>query len=97
MASAAILSLEAFRGTQRRVEVRQCLHDHFDRWLDQPEERMKEPWPTLEEPTQAILALGWELTRWATEGLVELIHSVCEVSGHRGNRVDILYRPECFF
>jgi hypothetical protein len=33
MAAAAILSLEEFRDTQRRTEVRQRLHGRFDAWL----------------------------------------------------------------
>ena len=32
MASAAVLSREEFRDAQRRTEVRQRLHDRFDRW-----------------------------------------------------------------
>ena len=49
MASAALLSLEEFRDTRRRGEIRQCLHDRFDQWLDTLAARVKEPQPTLEE------------------------------------------------
>jgi hypothetical protein len=74
MASAALLSLEEFRDAQRRTEVRQRLHDRFDRWLQRVEDHVKEPQPTLEELTQAVLALRQELTQAVTEGLVEQAH-----------------------
>jgi hypothetical protein len=74
MASAALLSLEEFRDAQRRTEVRQCLHDLFERWLQRVEDHVKEPQPTLEELTQAVLALRQELTQAVTEGLVEQGH-----------------------
>jgi hypothetical protein len=74
MAYAAILSLEEFRDTQRRAEMRQRLHDRMEQWLDKLEERVKEPQPTLEELTQAVFALRQELTQAVTEGLVEQAH-----------------------
>jgi hypothetical protein len=74
MASAAILSLEAFRDAQRRTAVRQRLHDRFDVWLNQLEARMEDRTPTLEELTQAVLALRQELTQAVTEGVVEQAH-----------------------
>jgi hypothetical protein len=74
MTSAAVLSLEEFRDAQRRTEVRQRLHDRFEHWLQQLESQVKEPNPTLEELTQAVLALRQELTPAVTEGLVEQAH-----------------------
>lgn len=74
MASAALLSLEEFRDTRRRGEIRQHLHDRFDQWLDGLEERVKASQPTLEELTQAVFALRQELTQAAAEGLVEQAH-----------------------
>jgi hypothetical protein len=74
MACAAILSLEDFRDTQRRAEIRQRLHDRLDQWLDKLEERVKEPQPLLEQLTQAVFALRQELTQAVTEGLVEQAH-----------------------
>lgn len=74
MAVAAILSLEEFRDTRRRGEIRQRLHNRFDRWLDGLEERVKASQPTLEELTQAVFALRQELTQAVTEGLVEQTH-----------------------
>lgn len=74
MASAAILSLEEFRDTQRRAVMRLQLHNRLDHWLDTLEARVKEPQPTLEQLTQAVLALRQELTQAVTEGLVEQMH-----------------------
>ena len=74
MVSAAILSLETFRDAHRRIEVRQCLHDRFDAWLNGLEAHMEDRTPTLEELTQAVFALRQELTQAVTEGLVEQAH-----------------------
>jgi hypothetical protein len=74
MASAAILSLEEFRDTQRRASIRQRLHDRLDHWLDTLEARVKAPQPTLAELTKAVFALRQELTQAVTEGLVEQRH-----------------------
>ena len=74
MAHAAILSFEEFRDTQRRTEIRQRLHDRMDQWLDRLEARVKESEPTLEQLTQAVLALRQELTQAVAEGLVEQMH-----------------------
>lgn len=74
MASAAILSLEEFRDTQRRAVMRLQLHNRLDHWLDTLEARVKEPQPTLEQLTQAVFALRQELTQAVTEGLVEQMH-----------------------
>jgi hypothetical protein len=71
MTCPAILSLEDFRDTQRRAAIRERLHDRFDCWLNQLEDRMQDPTPTLAELTQAVFALRQELTQAVTEGLVE--------------------------
>src|SRR5262249_17937028 len=74
MASTAILSLEEFRDTRRRGEIRQRLHDRFDHWLDGLEERMRGSQPTLEELSEGVFVLRQELTQAVTEGLVEQAH-----------------------
>lgn len=56
MASAAVLLLEECRDAQRRTEVRQRLHDRFDRWLERVEDHVKAPTPPLEAWTAAVLA-----------------------------------------
>ena len=71
MTSAAILSLEEFRDAKRRTEVQQRLHDRFEHWLQQVENQVQEPNPTLEGLTQAVLALCQELTQAVTEGPVD--------------------------
>jgi hypothetical protein len=74
MTCAAILSLEDFRDTQRRAEMRQQLHDRFEQWLNQLEDRRQDPSPTVEELTQAIFVLRQEWTQAVTEGVVEYVH-----------------------
>ena len=74
MTCPAILSLEDFRDTPRRAAIRERLHDRFDCWLNQLEDRMQDPTPPLAELTQAVLALRQELTQAVTEGLVEHTH-----------------------
>ena len=74
MADAAIRSLEEFRDAQRRTEVRQRLHDRFDRWLPRVEDQVKEPQPTLEELTHAVFARRQALTQAVTEGVLEQAH-----------------------
>jgi hypothetical protein len=71
MTCPAILSWEDFRDTHQRAAIRQQLHDRFDRWLNQLEDRMQDPTPTLAELTQAVFALRQELTQAVTESLVE--------------------------
>ena len=72
MASAASLSLEEFRDAPRRTEVRQRLHDRFDRWLQRVEDHVKEPKPTLAELTEVVLARRQEVTQAVAEGLTVL-------------------------
>jgi hypothetical protein len=74
MTCAAILALEDYRDAHRRLELRQRLHDRFDRWLNQLEDRLKDPTPTVEELTPAVFALRQELTPAVTEDLVEPGH-----------------------
>jgi hypothetical protein len=74
MTCPAILSLEDFRDTHRRAAIRQRRHDRFDRWLNQLEDRLQDPTPTLAALTQAVLALRQELTQAVTEGLVAHTH-----------------------
>jgi hypothetical protein len=64
MTCAAILSLEAFRNTQRRAERRQQLHDRFEHWLNQLEDRMQDRSPTLEELTHTIFVLRTVTPPW---------------------------------
>jgi hypothetical protein len=71
MTCAVILSLEDLRDTHRCAAMRQRLHDRFDRWLNQREDRMQDSPPTLAELTQAVFTLRQELTQAVTEGLVE--------------------------
>lgn len=42
MTCAALLSWADFRDTHRRAEIRHRLHEGFDRWLNQLEDRMQD-------------------------------------------------------
>jgi Uncharacterised protein family (UPF0236) len=74
MGYATIVSLEAFKQAHERSGIRQQLHEHFDRWLDRVEERVKGKPPTLEQMTEAVFVLRQELTGRVTEVLVEEAH-----------------------
>lgn len=75
MEHATIVSLEALGQAPEWTGVRQPLHEHFDRWLDQVEARMNGKRPTLEQVTEAIFALRQELTSRVAEALVGETHS----------------------
>ena len=74
MGYAAVISLEEYRQARARGEARRQLHERFDRWLDQVEERVPEKAPTLEQVTQAVFAMRQELTGMITEAMVERGH-----------------------
>jgi hypothetical protein len=69
MPSTALLSRDVFRDTPRPTEVRPRLHDRFDQGWDRREDRMQDAQPTLEELTQAILALRQAWTHEVSEGV----------------------------
>jgi hypothetical protein len=71
MAYAAVISLEEFRQARARTEVRRQLHERFDQWLDQVEERVPEKTPTLEQVTRELFATRQELTGMIAEMLVK--------------------------
>jgi hypothetical protein len=71
MASAALLAREEVRDTQRRVEIRQRLHEFFADGLEGLEACVKASLPTLAALTHAVFALQREVTQALPEGLVE--------------------------
>jgi hypothetical protein len=70
MGHATVISLEEFRQERARDETRRELHERFDRWLNQVEERVTEERPTLEQLTQEIFATRQDLTGMVAEALV---------------------------
>lgn len=74
MGAASVVSLEEFRQVRLHAEARQRLHEHFDRWLDQVEDRVKAQPPTLEQLVQAVLAMRQELLGPVAQSLVEQEH-----------------------
>ena len=75
MAPAAVLSCEETRQTFAKTRARHQLHADVDVWLDTWEAHMSDAPPSLEEVTQAVLAMRQELTGRSTEGLVEQRHA----------------------
>ena len=43
--AAEMISLDEVRASQQRQALRQKLHEHFDRWLDELETQLPEPQP----------------------------------------------------
>jgi hypothetical protein len=74
MGAAAVVSLEEVWQARLHAEARQWLHEHFDRWLDQVERRMKEKPSTLNQLTQTVLEMRQDLLGQVTQGLVEQAH-----------------------
>jgi len=70
----AVISLEEFRQKRTRAEMLRQLHERFDSWLDEVEQRLQEKTPTLEQVAQAVFAMRQELTGMITEALVEQAH-----------------------
>ncbi|MFN3476565.1 MAG: hypothetical protein ACK4Z6_03290 [Candidatus Methylomirabilales bacterium] len=71
MGYAAVISLDEFREAKRRAQLRQTLHDRFERWLEVLEARVKASRPPLEQVTPEVFALRQVLTGLVTEGLLE--------------------------
>jgi hypothetical protein len=74
MATAAISSFEETRQAYAKTRARQQLHAYLDRGLDGREANMPDDTPSLEEVTQAVLAMRPGLTGKVAEALVEQQH-----------------------
>jgi hypothetical protein len=74
MATAAMISFEETRQAYAKTRARQQLHAYLDRWLDGREAHMPDDTPSLEELTQAVLAMRQELTGKVAEARVEQQH-----------------------
>jgi hypothetical protein len=74
MGTASVVSLEEYRQARLPADVRQRLHEHFDRWLDRVEGYVKEKAPTLQQVVEAVLAMRQDLLGKVTQSLVEQAH-----------------------
>jgi hypothetical protein len=71
MTAAAVISVEETRQAFAKTRARQQLHASLDGWLDSLEAHMPDDTPSLEELTQAVLAMRQALTGRITQALVE--------------------------
>lgn len=72
--AAEIISLDEVRASQQRQALRQKLHEHFDRWLDELETQLPEPQPTLAQVSETIWTLRQSLTSGVVQTIVEQTH-----------------------
>jgi hypothetical protein len=71
MGAAAVICLAEVREQTQRRQLRQQLHEQFDRWLNTVEEQVKAPKPTLEQLTRAVWTVRQELTGQLSTALIE--------------------------
>lgn len=71
MGAVAVISLAEGREQKPRAEVRQQLHESFERWVDTLAEHGKEPKPTLEQLSRAVWERRQERMGRLTQALLE--------------------------
>jgi Uncharacterised protein family (UPF0236) len=71
MGAAEVISFEEVRARKQWDALRGHLHTRFDQWLDELEEQLREPAPTLAQVTETVWNLRQELTGRLTETIVE--------------------------
>lgn len=69
--AAEVISLDDVRASRQREELRQRLHEGFDRWLDEVESHVPEAPLTLAQVSETILGLRQSLTAGVAQTLVE--------------------------
>ena len=74
MSCTEVISLDQVRARKHWTTLRQRLHEHFDRWLDQLEAALPEVAPTLGQVREAIGALRQQLTGGVAETIVHQTH-----------------------
>lgn len=74
--AAEVISLDDVRASQQRQALRQQLHEHFDRWLDELETQLPEPEATLAQVSETIWTLRQSLTAGVAQTIVEQTHRV---------------------
>jgi Uncharacterised protein family (UPF0236) len=72
--AAEVISLDEVRASQQRQALRQKLHEHFDRWLDELDTHLPEPQPTLAQVSETIWTLRQSLTSGVVQTIVEQTH-----------------------
>jgi hypothetical protein len=72
--AAEVIALDDVRASQQRQALRQQLHEHFDRWLDELELRLPPKESTLAQVSETIWALRQSLTAGVAQTIVEHTH-----------------------
>jgi len=72
--AAKVIVLDDVRASQQRQVLRQQLHAHFDRWLDEIEAELPGSEPTLAQVSETIWRLRQKLTAGVAQTIVEHTH-----------------------
>jgi hypothetical protein len=73
--AAKVIVLDDVRASQQRQALRQQLHAHFDRWLDEIEAACPESEPTLAQVSETIWRLRQKLTAGVAQTIVAHTHA----------------------
>jgi uncharacterized protein UPF0236 len=73
--AAKVIVLDDVRASQQRQALRQQLHAHFDRWLDEIEAEFPESEPTLAQVSEPIWRLRQKLTAGVAQTIVAHTHT----------------------
>ena len=72
--AAEVIALDDVRASRQRQALRQKLHEHFDRWLDELEPQLPEAELTLAQVSETIWTLRQSLTAGVAQTIVEHTH-----------------------
>ena len=72
--AAKVIVLDDVRASQQRQVLRQQLHAHFDRWLDEIEAELPRSEPTLAQVSETIWRLRQKLTAGVAQTIVAHTH-----------------------
>ena len=74
MGAAELISFEEVRARKQWDALRRQLHTRFDQWLDELEDQLPEPAPSLAQVTETVWRLRHGLTGGLTETIIEHTH-----------------------
>jgi Uncharacterised protein family (UPF0236) len=74
--AAKVIVFDDVRASQQRQAIRQQLHAHFDRWLDEMEAALPTSVPTLAQISETIWRMRQKLTAGVAQTMVEHTHAV---------------------
>ena len=74
MGQAKVIALDEVRASQHRQALRQQLHDHVERWLDEVEAALPESVPTLAQVSETIWGLRQNLIAGMAQTMIAHAH-----------------------